>query len=88
MPRLELVTHSQVVARGLILSCKDRKAAVVIQPQPPPLQQQQQAVVAELKSIYCLPTGVLDTRKPSLVADSAAEMRELCSHALYGCFSQ
>ena len=43
--------------RGLMLNCKDKKTAVVIQAAGQPLHQQTRPVLAELKSIYCLPQG-------------------------------
>lgn len=43
--------------RGLSLNCKDKRTAVVIQAAGQPLHLQQRPVLAELKSIYCLPQG-------------------------------
>lgn len=47
----------QVNVRGLSLNCKDKKTAVVIQAAGRPLHLQPRPVLAELKSIYCLPQG-------------------------------
>lgn len=88
LQRVTFAESVQVVSRGLILNCRDRRTAIVIQPQtqPSPLQPQSLPIVAELKSLYCLPDGCWWAEyMPFLSAadlDSLAQQRGMSSIAL------